>query len=757
MLELATPPSQAPDQHHFFVTAARHLETLLAEELRGLGIPEVRETRAGVACAGALADAYRVCLWSRVASRVLLPLAEWPAADPDALYAGIAAIDWSQHLGPEQTLAIHVDSARSGIDHTHFAALRIKDAIVDQFRERSGQRPSVDTAQPDIRLYCRLFRDQAALSLDLSGDALHRRGYRTEAGAASIKENLAAALLLRARWPAIAAAGGALVDPMCGAGTLVIEAALMAADRAPGLNRAHWGFSAWRGHDAAAWNGLREEAEARASTGLESLGRLCGYDRDSAAIRMAYANLERAGLAGRLHFERRELADCQPCGQARQGLVISNPPYGERLGAKENLVPLYRTLGHVLRERFDGWQGAVLTANPELGRNMGLRAHRTHRLFNGPLDCQLLHFDIRSEAHVDDSPRPLPPEERGPGAAMLANRLRKNQKSLNSWLKQQDIGCYRLYDADLPEYALAIDIYSAAAADANSGADAKPGTSARPGTSMEDDAGKQRLAHVQEYAAPPDIDPRAARRRLREAMGVIGETLGIARENLFFKVRQRQRGNAQYDRQGQAEQFFEVREAGLRFLVNLQDHLDTGLFLDHRQTRALIGQLAQGKRFLNLFGYTGAASVHAAAGGALSTLTVDLSRTYCDWAQRNLTLNGFTPPAHRVEQADCLQWIERPRWDKFGLIFLDPPSFSTSKRMRGSFDIQRDHVRLIQQTARLLEPDGKLIFSTNLRRFKLDADALTDLEIEDLKPRTLPRDFKRNARIHHCWRLRHRH
>ncbi|WPL16777.1 Ribosomal RNA large subunit methyltransferase K/L [Thiorhodovibrio winogradskyi] len=732
MLEAAISPGPVAHPCRFFVTAARHLETLLAEELSGLGIPEVRETRAGVACAGTLADAYRVCLWSRVASRVLLPLADWPAADPDALYAGVAAIDWSAHLGPEQTLAIHVDSARSAIDHSHFAALRIKDAIVDQFRERSGQRPSVDTAQPDIRLYCRLFRDQAALNLDLSGDALHRRGYRTEAGAASIKENLAAALLLRARWPAIAAAGGALVDPMCGAGTLVIEAALMAADRAPGLNRAHWGFSAWRGHDAAAWQDLHEEAQARAAAGLEGLGRLCGYDRDGAAIRVAYANLERAGLAGRLHFERRELSDCQPRGQAHQGLIISNPPYGERLGAEENLVPLYRALGRVLRERFDGWQGAVLTANPELGRTMGLRAHRMHRLFNGPLECQLLHFDIRSEAHVDDSPRPLPPEERGPGAEMLANRLRKNQKSLNAWLKQRDIGCYRLYDADLPEYALAIDIY----------------------TRTEPDAQGQRLAHVQEYAAPPEIDPRAARRRLREAMGVIGETLEIERQHILFKVRQRQRGKAQYDRQGQEGQFFEVREAGLRFLVNLQDHLDTGLFLDHRKTRELIGQRASGRRFLNLFGYTGTASVHAAAGGATSTLTVDLSRTYCDWAERNLALNGFSAPQHRVDQADCLQWLQRPRWDQFGLIFLDPPSFSTSKRMRGSFDVQRDHVRLIQLAARLLEPDGELVFSTNLRRFKLDTDALGDLHCENLKAYTLPRDFQRNARVHHCWRLR---
>jgi 23S rRNA (guanine2445-N2)-methyltransferase / 23S rRNA (guanine2069-N7)-methyltransferase len=724
-----------PDAPRFFATAARHLETLLAEEVRELGLSTVRETRAGVRFGDTLEDAYRVCLWSRLASRVLLPLAEWPAPDPDALYAGVADLDWSVHLGPEQTLAIQVDSASSHIKHAHFAAQRVKDAIVDQFRARDGRRPSIDSARPDLRLQVRLFRDQATLSLDLSGEALHRRGYRTQAGAASLKETLAAALLRYARWPQLAAEQGTLVDPLCGAGTLVIEAALMAADRAPGLRREHWGFSAWRGHDAQAaqaWQALLAEAEARATVGLTRLGRLCGYDQDRAAIRNAQANLERAGLAGRVHFERRELSDSRPCGQAEHGLVITNPPYGERLGA-EDLGGLYRALGQQLRTRFDGWQGAVLTAHPELGKRMGLRARHIHRVFNGPLDCRLLHFDINPAAHVDDRPRPLPPEQRGPGAAMLANRLRKNQAALNPWLKQQDIRCYRLYDADLPEYALAIDLY----------------------TRADGDLGEigRRLAHVQEYAAPPGIDPRAARRRLREALGVILETLELAPQQLFFKVRQRQRGAAQYERQGEAGSFFEVREAGLRFLVNLHDHLDTGLFLDHRQTRALIGERAAGRRMLNLFGYTGAASVHAAAGGALSTLTVDLSRPYCDWAVRNLALNGFTAPAHRVEQADAMHWLERPRWDKFGLIFLDPPSFSSSKRMRATLDIQRDHVALIQQAARLLEPDGELIFSTNLRRFKLDAEALTGLCIEDLKPRTLPRDFQRQPRIHHCWRL----
>jgi len=716
-----------------FATAPKGFESLLAEELRALGAAEVRETRAGVGFRGDLALAYRACLWSRLANRILLPLEQFPAATPDALYAGVRAIDWSAHLGSGNTLAVEFHSSRSAITHSHFGALKVKDAIVDQFREHSGGRPSVATEEPDVRVNVYVQDDQATLSLDLSGESLHRRGYRVATVTAPLKENLAAAILVRANWPAIAAEGGVLVDLMCGSGTLPIEAALMAADIAPGLNRTYYGFLHWRGHDAALWETLLAEARARRDAGLQKLPPIRGYDRDPSAVRAAHANAACAGLSAQVHIERRELADCRAESIEHAGLVVANPPYGERLGEESELPALYKALGEALKRCCVGWQGAVFTGNPELGKVMGLRAHKLHTLWNGAIECKLLHFDIQESRFVSarsPAERVLrhAPAELTPGAQMFANRLRKNLKTLGKWARDEGLCCYRLYDADMPEYALAIDLYD----------------------------GTERWAHVQEYAAPRSIDPARARERLKEALSAIPGTLDLPVANIFLKVREKQKGKSQYERLDERGEFHEVREDGLKLLVNFTDYLDTGLFLDHRLTRRLLSERAKGKRFLNLFGYTGTATVHAAAGGARATTTVDMSRTYLDWAQRNLALNGFTGRHHELVQADVFAWLREERDRRYGLIFLDPPTFSTSKRMQGTLDIQRDHVHLITASAALLEPGGELLFSCNFRRFRLDTEALAAFDIEDLTAATIPRDFARNPRIHQCYRLRRR-
>ncbi|MDP6042636.1 MAG: THUMP domain-containing protein, partial [Candidatus Latescibacteria bacterium] len=231
-----------------FATTPRGLEALLADEIRDLGGEEVRVVRSGVGFVGDREVAYRLCLWSRVAGRVLLTLGEFEAETPEALYEGVQGIDWSEHLMPEGTLAVTCASVQSEISHTHFGALKVKDAIVDQFRDRMGVRPSVEVIQPDVRVNLYLFRNQATLSLDLSGESLHRRGYRVAGGEAPLKEHLAAALLLRARWLEVAKAGGSLIDPMCGSGTFLVEAAMMAGDVAPGLSRSYFGFENWLQH-----------------------------------------------------------------------------------------------------------------------------------------------------------------------------------------------------------------------------------------------------------------------------------------------------------------------------------------------------------------------------------------------------------------------------------------------------------------------------------------------------------------------------
>jgi 23S rRNA (guanine2445-N2)-methyltransferase / 23S rRNA (guanine2069-N7)-methyltransferase len=727
-------------QTPFFATAPLGIELLLAQELRDLGLSEVTEGRAGVSFVGDLGSAYRACLWSRLANRVLMPIGRFPAPNEKALYDGVAAIDWSGHLEPEASLAVDFASSRSAITHTLFGAQKVKDAIVDQFRSRQGARPSVDLARPDLRVNVYLDRDQATVSIDLSGDSLHRRGYRIDGGKAPLKENLAAAILLRAGWPHVAAAGGQFLDPMCGSGTLPIEAALMAGDVAPGSLRPWFGFLGWRGHDAALWFELLAEAEQRAAAGLKALPVIVGHDADRRAVHNALGNLERAGLRGLIHIERKAVSEARP--RIAHGLLVVNPPYGERLGDEASLEPLYREVGETLRDHFRGWRASVFTGNPEMAFKLGIRATRQYALYNGAMPCKLFNFEV-------DEDRFFTPHKGGPlseaererralfrkaravdvaegGAAMIANRLRKNLKHLGRWARQSGVSCYRLYDADLPEYAFAIDLYPS--------------------------EGKL-WVHMQEYAAPATVDPAGAEGRLIEALAATLAVLEIPPEQLRLKVRRRQKGTAQYEKQAESGQFHIVEEDGLKFRVNFDDYLDTGLFLDHRLTRALIRERSRGKSFLNLFAYTGTATVHAAAGGAVATTTVDMSHTYLDWAARNLELNRFRGDRHQLIQADCLEWLDEAQSEpwRYDLIFLDPPTFSTSKRMKATLDIQRDHVGLIRKCLKLLAPQGALVFSTNHRKFRLDRDALEDCTITDLNRQTLPRDFERNPRIHCCW------
>ena len=719
-----------PSMHHysFFAPTPKGLESLLLAELSGLGAVEVKETRAGVSFSGPLGLAYRACLWSRLASRVLLPLDNFAAATPEALYAGVHALAWEDHLGPDDTLTVDFTTVQSQINHSHYGALKVKDAIVDRFRERDGRRPSVARERPSVRINIYLYHDQATVYLDLSGESLHRRGYRDKSVAAPLKENTACVLLIRADWPEIARAGGTLLDPMCGGGTLLIEGALMAADIAPGLLRDYFGFQGWRGHDTALWSELIAEARQRRADGLRQLTTLYGFDADPRAVEAARHNAATAGLTPHILIEQREVRALLAPPTDTPGLLAVNPPYGERLGETEALKPLYAELGAKLKEHFGGWRTAVLTADPELGKGMGIRARKRYVLFNGALECKLLCFDVTPEWFI--TPRPAEDDlPLSPGAEMLVNRLRKNLKTLGRWADKEQVSCYRLYDADLPEYAVAVDVYH----------------------------GEKLWVHVQEYAAPASIDPQKAEARLRDALRAIPVALDIPREQLFFKIRQRQKGSAQYQASDETGEFHEVREGPCRLLVNFTAYLDTGLFLDHRPVRTLIRELARGKEFLNLFAYTGSASVHAAAGGATGTTSVDMSHTYLEWARRNMALNGYIGKQHRYIQTDCVQWLAAQsasaNRQRYGLILLDPPTFSNSKRMEGNFDVQRDHVTFIRQAVALLAPGGTLLFSTNYRRFKLDNAALADLQVEDISRAMLPEDFARNPRIHQVWRI----
>ncbi|OQW74002.1 MAG: 23S rRNA (guanine(2445)-N(2))/(guanine(2069)-N(7))-methyltransferase [Proteobacteria bacterium ST_bin11] len=727
-------------QYSLFATTPKAMEGILANEIKALGGQNVREKMAGVAFDGDLALAYRVCMWSRTANRVFLPLSSFEVKSQQDLYDGVKKINWFEHIKPDDSLAVSFSSKNNpAINNTHFGALKVKDAIVDQMRAKFNKRPNIDTDRPSIRVNVYLHNETAQLSLDLSGESLHRRGYRDVNIAAPIKENLAAAILLRAGWPKMAEQGGSLLDPMCGSGTMLLEGAMIAADYAPGLQRDYFGFLGWKKHDAALWQSLLDEAKQRRDIGLSKMPVIVGFDQDRRTVVAALQHVENAGLAGKIHIERRDIGDATAAESWPKGLIACNPPYGERLGDEAETSELYRRFGEVLKQRFVGWQVAMIISNPELGFRLGVRSQKPITLFNGALECKLLRFNIEEQTffepkaksqqeRIEQIGRRTETEQPDNQAEMFANRLRKNLKKIGKWAKQNQVSCYRLYDADLPEYAVAVDVYQ----------------------------GEQTWVNVQEYESPKTIDPAKANQRLAGAMMEIPKVLEIPKEQVFLKIRRKQKSTDQYEKQGESGRFHVVEEGGCKFWVNFEDYLDTGLFLDHRPIRLMIQQQAKGKRFLNLFAYTGSASVHAAVGGAASSVTVDMSNTYLDWAKRNFDLNSIQGD-HKLIRANCVEWLAEQAGAKdkqqFDLIFLDPPTFSNSKKMDEAFDIQNDHLHLLRSATALLAADGVLYFSTNFRRFKLDRQALADLQIEDISAQTIPEDFARDQKIHYCWRI----
>ena len=709
----------------FFASCGKGLEYLLADELLALGCAKATATVAGANVEGSLADAQRAVLWSRLASRVLWPLAEFECGDEGALYAGAAAIPWPEHLSSDMTIAVDAHVSGDAITHARYAAQRVKDAVVDVLRARTGARPDVDVEAPDLRLNLVVRKGRAIISVDLGGGPMHRRGWRRAQGEAPLKENLAAAVLMRGGWPQLYAEGGALLDPMCGSGTLLIEGALMAADVAPGLLRHGQQLpSRWRGFDVARWQELVADARAREQAGRAALRSVFfGSDLDPHAIRAARENAERAGLVEVIGLAVGDIKELQ-VAEAARGLVACNPPYDARLAADP---ALYRALGDALRRAMPTWRASLLCGDAELAYATGLRAAKKYQLFNGALECVLIVVDPIAPPQRERVETPVALSE---GAQMVANRLRKNLKKLKSWRDREAITCFRAYDADLPEYAAAIDVYAT------------------------DPEGEVWL-HVQEYAAPAEIPEATTRRRLNELLVAARDVFALPAERVALKTRSIGKGGGKYGRLAQRGEFLVVREGDARLRVNLFDYLDTGLFLDHRPLRLRIAQEAEDTRFLNLFGYTGAATVQAAVGRARQTTTVDLSATYLQWCADNLQANGLGGARHRLVQADALQWLQADS-GQYDLIFCDPPTFSNSARA-DDFDVQRAHVPLLRAAVERLAPDGVLYFSNNFRRFRLDGDSIAQFAmVEDISAQTIPPDFARDARIHRCWRLRRR-
>ncbi|MGL5743224.1 MAG: bifunctional 23S rRNA (guanine(2069)-N(7))-methyltransferase RlmK/23S rRNA (guanine(2445)-N(2))-methyltransferase RlmL [Legionella sp.] len=697
--------------YSLFVSCPRGLEYLLEDELKALGLSITRLSPQGVYGEASLLTLYALCLWSRIANRVQLILFNGYASNEQALHQLCTAFHWQTVFAHDKTIAIEFHGSSEHIRNTMFGAQVVKDGIVDHFRRLNLTRPTVDKVKSQILIHAYLKNDVVTVSFDLTGYSLHQRGYRSKAGAAPLKENVAAAMLMRAKWPELAARGYVLLDPFCGAGTLVIEAAMMAAHIAPGLLRQDQSLQYWAQHQSTLWEKMRVDALSQ----VKSLPvTLLGTDSDSKMIAIARENAERAGVAPLVAFNTQPVKEIR--ASASHGLVVCNPPYGERLSDATHLVPLYQQLGKVLHEHYKGWHAAILTSNQVLAKALGLRASKQYTIYNGAIECKLYCLDI----HVTNELKGAMSTTLSEGAHMLLNRLEKSYRHLQKWAKKNAISCYRVYDADLPEYAYAIDLYND-------------------------------YAVLQEYAAPASVPTHKTEKRSLEVIQVVPRALGLQPEKLVIKQRKQQKGSEQYQKVGQTRKTMVVTEGQAKLIVNLYDYLDTGLFLDHRIMRLDFAKLKPGTRFLNCFCYTASASVHAAMAGALTT-NIDLSNTYLRWAEENFKLNHLNLSKHQFVQSDCGEWMRVTR-DRFDVIFLDPPSFSNSTRMADTLDIQRDHVALVNAAMRLLNPNGVLYFSTNLRQFKLDPQLKEKFAVQDISAQTIDQDFKRNQKIHYCFKL----
>lgn len=693
------------------------LEGVLAEELLALGAKDVEPMSRLVICRGDLRLMYAANLWCRTAIRVLRPIAAFPAREEKALYEGMKAIDWGKWLAPSGSLVIDANVHSSFTTHSLFVAQLAKDAIVDQFREKLGKRPSVELEKPDLRIAISLFQDTAQVYLDSSGESLHKRGYRKKAGEAPLSETLAAGILKLAKW----SEKEPLLNPMCGSGTFAIEAGLMLKNIAPGLLRKRFGFQKWPDYDRALYEELMEEAKK--AIRKDAKGTIVGLDLDAGVVDIARENVERAGLTGTVRIEKGDFFAGER-NEGEPGTLVMNPPYDERLPV-DNVAELYQKIGDALKKNYVGWKAQLITGNLEAVKYVGLRSTRKTVLYNGSIECRLLEYELHEGGKKLSPPKPSQAAAENPKwkekAAVFSNRLKKNLKHFGKWAKREGVTCWRLYDWDIPELAFLVDIYG------------------------------DRL-HFAEIERNYDHSPLDHGRYMQLMVNTAAEVTGTPAEKVYFKKRKPQKGGKfQYAPHAETGELVEVTEGGHKFLVNLADYLDVGLFLDHRKTRGMVEKEAKGKEMLNLFAYTGSFSVYAAAGGAKSTTTVDTSKTYLEWAEQNLKLNGFSGARHKTLRSDTLEFLKRTR-ESYDLVVVDPPTRSVNRSSGRVFDVQSDHVELLRLVLDRTRPNAKVFFSTNYKTFQLDEAGLKEgrqLAVKEITAQTIPPDF--GHKPHRCW------
>ena len=738
-------------------TSTFGLEAVVKRELIALGYEADVLQNGRVLFRGDESAIARANLWLRTSDRVLVRIGEFDAPDFGVLFDRTRDLPWEAWLPPDAAFPVKGRSVQSQLSSVPACQRIVKKAIVERLKAAHGV-AELPESGAQFAIEVALLKDHTTLTLDTSGAGLHKRGYRTLSGEAPIKETLAAALVLLSYWRP----DRPLIDPFCGTGTIPIEAALIGRRIAPGLERS-FAAEAWPRIPAEIWTQARDAA--RAEIQAEMPGFIMGTDIDGSVLTVARKHAAQAGVANDIHFEQKAFADT--ASRKLYGCLICNPPYGERISRRPEVQELYASMPGVLRN-LRTWSHYILSADKHFERIVGQPADRRRKLYNGPIECTYYQFhgpkpedaapitpergaresrrlaagtSVATSGATTDAPAATTAPATAPAPAnapafggitpkmreqarAFGDRLLKRAHHFRRWPTQLGITCFRLYERDIPEVPLIVDRYDT------------------------------RL-HISEYERPHTHTPGEHADWLDLMARTAGEALGVAWGDVFVKHRAPQRGATQHQRQGEEGRVFEVQEGGLRFLVNLSDYVDTGLFLDHRITRGLVRAEAQGKRVLNLYGYTGAFTVYAAAGGAARTTTVDLSATYLEWAERNMALNGLVGPQHRFVNDDATAFLaEHPSLPSYELAIVDPPTFTNSKKLDSAWDIQRGHAALLNRVLELLAPDGVIFFSTNFRRFKLEEEQIAGA-FREISQQTVPPDF-RNRRIHRAWRITRR-
>ena len=707
--------------HQAYASCPKHLELLLRDELIALGADRAAEKLSGVVFYASAKVLMKCLLWSRLANRILVMVNQINIDDAKDLYDAIYQTNWLEQLNcVPTTLAINFKGTNKELRNTQYSSQVVKDAICDRIRELVDSRPDVVKTNADLSVSVVLKHKQVLVYQDISGRSLHLRGYRQSLTAAPLKENLAAAILIRANWPELAGKAYNLVDPMCGSGTFLTEGYLMACDIAPGLTNPRYSVDTWNYFDQEAWDELLLEAKSRMIVGIENFkGQIIGADHHKDSVKITKEH------AYQLNAE--DLIQCQYktfenfAIPAKNNLIVCNPPYGVRL--KKNVDSTWRQLGEWMASKAMGAQAAILTYAKNQGFLLGFRAKKSWQFLNGDLAISLVAFDINKQTKLNapEGQKHALPET----AQMVANRIKKNLAKLSKWIKKENIKAYRIYDADIPEYAVAIDVYN-------------------------------EHVNIQEYKAPKTIPEKKTRKRLQDAILGAQTALKVGNDKLHVKTRQKQSHNLQYERKNSANNDIVVHEYGRKYLVNLEKYLDTGLFLDHRWIRNSIQQKSQGKTLLNLFSYTGSVTVAAALGGASSTVSVDSSKSYLNWAKENFKINRLNIFNHKLIRSDVLAYLSSCK-SKFDIIFVDPPTYSNSHSRETDWDVQRDHVQMLLACKRVLQKDGEIIFSNNYRKFKLADELASYFAIKDLTQQSISPDFVNSKIKRVCYQLTIKH